>query len=299
MYLITGATGNVGKLVARELILNGKKVRTISRHEKNIKQLYDMGAEAFIGDLTDEKFVMKAFEGITEAYCMIPVHYQSTDIRAFRQRVAHNYLSGARENETKNIILLSSIGAHLRNGCGMVDGLADMEVYFSELSDANVLNLRPSYFMENVYSQIPMIKNSGTIRSGIKKDLKFPVVAAADIAAVVTRHLINLDFRGNTVEYVLGPKDLTYTEITRILSKAMDMQNLQYVQLSRENEKQEMIQSGFISENVAEAFGQMTEKFNSGEALNAHTRTPENSTPTTFEEFAKNIVYAYQHATVD
>jgi len=78
----------------------------------------------------------------------------------------------------------------------------------------------------------------------------------------------------------------------------MDMQDLKYVQYSDENALMEMVQSGMVSERVAKSFVQMTDCFNSGEAFNAHTRTPENSTPTTFEEFARNFVYAYQHSTV-
>lgn len=278
------------------MILNGKKVRVISRHEEKIKELYDMGAEAFVGDVTDRKFVMKAFEGITSAFCMIPTNLLSDDIRSYQRKIGQNYFDAVKENGIKNVILLSSIGAHLRNGCGVVDGLADLEVLFSNLPEVNVLNLRPGFFMENIYSQIPMIKNSGIVGSAIKGDLKFPMVATVDIAAVIVRHLLELDFRGNTVEYVLGPKDLNYHEITNILSKAMDMQDLKYVQFTNENERMELVNSGMVSENVADAFIRMNDSFNSGEAFNAHTRTPENTTPTTFEDFARNVVYAYQHS---
>lgn len=298
MYLVTGSTGNIGKIVGRNLILNGKKVRVVSRHEEKIRELYDMGAEAFVGDVTDRKFVMKAFEGITSAFCMIPTFLLSDDIRAYQRQIGQNYSEAVKVHGIKDVILLSSIGAHLRNGCGIVDGLADLEIFFSDLPGVNVLNLRPAFFMENIYSQIPMIKNSGIVGSALKGDLKFPIVATVDIAAVIVRHLLELDFRGNTVEYVLGPKDLTYHEITRILSKAMDMQDLKYVQFTNENERMELVQSGMVSENVADAFIRMNESFNSGEAFNSHTRTPENTTPTTFEEFARNVVYAYQHSIV-
>ncbi len=298
MYLITGSTGNIGKVVGRNLILNGKKVRVISRHENKIKELYDMGAEAFVGDLSDSKFVMKAFEGITAAFCMIPTYLHAENIREYQQRIGQNYLEGVKANGVENLILLSSIGAHLRNGCGVVDGLADLELFFSNLSETNVLNLRPGFFMENIYSQIPMIKDSGIIGSAMRGDVKFPMVATVDIAAVIVRHLLDLDFRGNTIEYVLGPRDLNFLEITDILSKAMDMQNLRYVQFTNENARREMVQAGIMSESVAESFIQMTDSFSSGEAFNAHTRTTENASLTTFEEFARDVVYAYQHSTI-
>ena len=296
MYLITGATGNIGKTVAKELILKGKKVRAVSRHENRMKELYDMGAEAFIGDLSDKKFVDKAFEGIDAAFCMIPTDLLSSSIRQYQQDIGRNYADAVQSNGVKHIILLSSIGAHLGNGAGVIDGLADMENYFSSLPYVNVLNLRPAYFMENIYSQIPMIRSSGIIGSAVKGDIKFPIVAAADIASVVTKRLSDLKFEGNSTEYVLGPRDLSFIEITNILSKAMDFQDLQYIQFTSENARQGLVQSGYVSENVADAFSKMSESFNSGQALNAHTRTPENTTPTTFEEFAKNIVYVYHQS---
>jgi uncharacterized protein YbjT (DUF2867 family) len=179
----------------------------------------------------------------------------------------------------------------------VVDGLADLELLFSDLKDVNVLNLRPAVFMENIYSQIPMIKNSGITGSAIRGDVRFPFVATIDIASEIVRHLLELDFRGNTVEYVLGPRDIDYFEITDILSRAMDMK-LRYVQFTNENERMELIDSGMVSENVADSFIQMNESFNTGEAFNAHHRTTDNTTPTTFEDFARNVVYAYQNSMV-
>jgi nucleoside-diphosphate-sugar epimerase len=209
----------------------------------------------------------------------------------------HNYINAVRRHGVKNVILMSSLGAHLREGSGIVDGLADMEVAFSELKDVNVLILRAGYFMENLYFELNRLRSSGIIGSTIRGDLKFPVVAAKDIAAIVEQRLLSLDFKGHTIEYVLGPKDLSFNEIAEILGKALNRPEIKYKRFNRNDYRKEMIQSGYISENVADAFIGMEDVFNNGKGLGAHTRTIENSTPTTFEEFATGIAYTYHHQT--
>ena len=56
MYVITGASGNTGKVIANGLLDAGKKVRVISRDAEHIKDLTDRGAEAAMGNLEDVEF---------------------------------------------------------------------------------------------------------------------------------------------------------------------------------------------------------------------------------------------------
>ena len=296
MYVITGATGNIGKVIALELLSKGKKVRVIGRTSDKLKELIAKGAEAFAGNVYDADFVNKAFKDATAVYCMIPPNPHAIDFRKDQQTVAHNYVNAVKSNNVKYALLLSSIGAHLREGAGVVDGLGDMEEYFLELKNVNVLNLRPSYFMENIFGQIGTIKQAGCVGSAIKSDLMFPLVATKDIAAVGAKRLLELDFKGNSIEYVLGPRDVSYNEIARVIGKAIGKPDLKYIQFSYEEAKNGMVQSGFVSENVAELYNDMADGFNSGKALNAHKRTSANSTQTTLEEFANVFVHIFNNA---
>ncbi len=295
MYLITGATGHVGSVVARELLSKGKEVRILSRHGVKMKDLVNSGAEPLIGDLSNPKFVNKAFEGITAAFCILPSDNLSKNLRKYRQKIARNYIDAVKHNGVSHVVLMSSIGAHIREGCGAVDALADMEVYFSELKDVNVLNIRAGYFMENLFMELNRIRDSGIITTTISRDLKFPVVASKDVADVVAKRLLALDFKGNSIEYVLGPADLTFSEITEIIGNAIGRSELKYVRISAQEYKKWMVRSGYVSDNVAKGIIQMEEAFNSGWALSAHTRIRENSTPTTFRKFVKDIAFAYSH----
>jgi uncharacterized protein YbjT (DUF2867 family) len=294
MYLITGSTGHVGSIVARELLLKGKKVRVIGRHGIKMKDLVNSGAEPLIGDLANPRIVKKAFEEISAAFCIMPPNNLSENIRKYRQEIARHYVEAVKHNGVKYVVLMSSIGAHIREGCGIVDSLADMEVSFSALKDVNVLNLRAGYFMENLFSELNRIRNSGIIGSTMSGDSKFPVIASKDVAEVVAKRLLALDFKGNTIEYVLGPRDISFNEIAGIIGNAIGRPELKYARLSAKDYKKWMVMSGYVSDNVADGFIKMEEAFNSGWAFGAHIRTRENSTPTTFSEFVKDIAYAYQ-----
>jgi uncharacterized protein YbjT (DUF2867 family) len=294
MYVITGATGNIGKALSFALLENGKKIRVIGRDAAKLKELTDKGAEPAVGDVKDAAFVTRAFAGCHAAFLMIPPSFHSNDFRLEQQKIAKNYADAVRDNNVKFAVLLSSIGAHLRNGAGVVDGLGDMEEYFSGLEGVNVLIMRPTYFMENVFGQIRTIKQMGFMGSPVNGDISFPVVAIRDIAGVAARRMLSLDFKGTEIAYVLGPRDVTYHEIASVIGAAIGKPELKYVQFPYADAKAAMVASGFVSENMAGLYNGLAESMNTGKALGDHKRTPENTTPTTIEEFAQVFALAFK-----
>ncbi|HEX8547880.1 MAG TPA: NAD(P)H-binding protein, partial [Cytophagaceae bacterium] len=63
MYVITGATGNIGSELSKLLLENGKHVKAVSRNGEKIKDLIEKGAEPAIGDQGDVDFLTKTFTG--------------------------------------------------------------------------------------------------------------------------------------------------------------------------------------------------------------------------------------------
>lgn len=72
MYVITGATGNTGSVVAKRLLAQGEKVRVIGRNTERLQPLAKAAAEPFVADLTDVAALTKAFTGAEAVYVMIP-----------------------------------------------------------------------------------------------------------------------------------------------------------------------------------------------------------------------------------
>jgi hypothetical protein len=123
--------------------------------------------------------------------------------------------------------------------------------------------------------------------SSVGPDLSFPVIATIDIGTYASRRLEALDFQGKTVQYLLGPRDVTWPEATQILGDSIGKPDLKYVQFPYQDEVEGMVQGG-LTRNLAELYREMTTSMNEGR-IHGPERDQENTTPTTIEEFAKNI----------
>src|SRR5271166_4721527 len=197
MYVITSATGNTGKIIASKLLETGKKVRVICRHADKAKELTDKGAELFIGNTMDAEFLKKAFKDATALYANIVMDWKTNDFTGDQVKHANAMADAIRECKVSYVVALSSQGAHLDSGSGVVLGLHKMETIFNNIEGLNTLFLRPTYFMENSLGMIGMIKNAGIMGAPVKADLSFPVIATKDIASYAARRLSALDFKGH------------------------------------------------------------------------------------------------------
>src|ERR1700678_3682700 len=72
MYVILGASGNTGSIVANFLLSKGKKVRVVGRDLGRLQRFVDKGAEAFTADMSDAAALTKAFSGARAAYLLLP-----------------------------------------------------------------------------------------------------------------------------------------------------------------------------------------------------------------------------------
>src|SRR5260221_2089311 len=72
MYVILGASGNTGSIIANFLLSKGEKVRVVGREVGRLQRFARKGAEAFTADLSDAAALTKAFSGARAAYLMLP-----------------------------------------------------------------------------------------------------------------------------------------------------------------------------------------------------------------------------------
>jgi uncharacterized protein YbjT (DUF2867 family) len=183
------------------------------------------------------------------------------------------------------------VGADLSEGTGLLVGLHAQEERLKRLDGANVLLLRPVSFFENFYDVLGLIKYEGFNADSVAADLAVPMVATHDIAGVASKALMSRDWKGIVVRELLGPRDLTYSEATRISGERIDKPDLNYVQFSNADEANALVQAG-MSESFAGLYVGMTRAFNEGKLK--PRRTSENTTPTRFEEFAGELTRAYE-----
>jgi len=291
MFVITGATGNIGAVLAEKLLDGKQKVRAIARSADRLKRLADRGADIAAGSLDDSKFLTRAFQGATAAFTMIPLDLKAQNVRTHQDHFGEAITSAIKQARPSYVMNLSSVGGHLPEGTGPIAGLHAQEERLNRIEGIHILHLRPAWFMENLLGNIPLIKHMGINGSSMRGDLSFSMIATRDIASAATEHLLKLDFTGQSIHDLLGQRDLTMTEATTILGKAIGRPDLPYVQFSYEDAQKGMVQAG-LPEDVARSLNEMARAFNEG-LIAPVPRTLHNTTPTSIEDFANVFAAAY------
>jgi uncharacterized protein YbjT (DUF2867 family) len=291
-YVITGATGNTGKPISLGLLESGDRVRVITRNAEKAQDLKDKGAEVFVGNNLDESFLNSAFSGADAVYALLPMDAQAPDYTAMQVAHATAIKNALVNNGIKYAVTLSSVGAHLNEGTGVVLGLHKMEELFNAVSDLNVKHIRATYFMENTLSQLQAIKHTGSMGSPVNGSIKFAMVAAKDVAATALKYLQSLDFYGKSIAYVLGQRDISYNEIAEVYGKAIGHPGLKYIDIPFDQFSKMMLEMGMGESMVANLL-EFTKAINEGKVADFYKRTPENTTSTSIEEFAQKVKRLY------
>lgn len=290
---VTGATGKVGKAVSILLLNNGLKVHAIGRNPQKLMHLKEMGAEIFTGNMDDTDFLMAAFEGSDGLLAIVPDNFNEIDFKGYKNQIASNIVSCVSKSRIKYIVAISSIGAGL-NSVGPIEALYNMEQQFKSLTYLNVIALRPAFYMENLFASIPMITNAGINGAGFIPDLTFPMVSVIDVAKTAAEYLISSDFKGFQIKELIGPRDYTMQKATSTLGQAIGKPQLKYIQLPLDQIRNALSQNGFSSTGI-EALIESIEAHNSRRIQSTVKRSKENTTKTTFDEFASNFFAKEYH----
>jgi uncharacterized protein YbjT (DUF2867 family) len=123
MITVMGATGHTGKKITESLLNAGEEVRALGRSESKLAELESAGAEVLAGDTNDAAFLTKAFRGADAVYTLLPTDRRASDYRAEQDRQGETIVTAIRESGVRYVVALSSVGADLSEGNGVIAGL--------------------------------------------------------------------------------------------------------------------------------------------------------------------------------
>src|SRR5467141_1801715 len=287
MYVILGASGNTGSIIANFLLSKGEKVRVVGREVGRLQRFARKGAEAFTADLSDAAALTKAFSGARAAYLMLP----PLNSREEQERQSDAIAKAVKESGLRYAVHLSSYGAHVSEGTGPVTGLHSSEQKLNAIGGLNVLHLRAAYFMENNLAAIDMIHGIGLFGHALLPDLKLPMIATRDVGDYAAQRLLDLDFSGKQTSELLGERDLSMTEATAVIARGIGKPELRYEQFPYDQVQQVLTQMGIPPKGAA-WYIEMYKAVNAGVVAPLEPRSPENTTPTSFERFVQDVFVA-------
>ena len=292
-FVVTGAAGHISKPLTKNLLMLGHDVTVVGRNPKNLKGLIDLGANATIGDMADVPFLTKTFRDADGVYLMIPPMWDCEDLKEQSIRYAENFSAAIRASGVKNVVFLSSYGAHRLNDAGAISGLGLAEVVLNKLDGVNVLSLRAGYFYTNLLLSLDLVKTAGCMGNMFTiPDGTFTVVDPDDIAHVAAEVLDRLDFIGHSYIYVIS--DLTGTnEIASLIGREIDVPDLKWVKFAPQDIKKALFGYGF-AEGAANDYLEMFATLDTGLLFEDIQRTKPKIEGTSIEDFAKAWAAAYR-----
>ncbi|MDH6515390.1 uncharacterized protein YbjT (DUF2867 family) [Streptomyces sp. SAI-135] len=227
MFVVTGATGNVGAELVRALAASGERVRAVSRAGRS--EGLPAGVTAVAGDLNRPETVRDALDGVRGLFLM-PGYGGQRQI-----------LADARAAGVRRVVLLSGLSAGTGDRDNAVAGYLLAAEDAVRASGLDWTFVRPTSFMTNALRLADQIRAGDTVRVPFP-DARTTDIDPYDIAQVAQRALLSDGFAGRVLE-VTGPEALLPADRVRILGETLG-RGLRAVGLGHEEARAEMEATG-------------------------------------------------------
>ncbi len=290
--IITGSLGHISKPLVEKLIVARHDVTVISSNVERKSEIEALGAKAAIGSVSDLAFVTGTFKGADAVYTMVPPTYTAPDWKQYIAGIGKIYAQAIAAAGVKNVVNLSSMGAHMPENCGPVSGLYYVEQALNVLEGVNIKHLRPGFFYYNFFANIGMIKHMGIIGGNYGEGVKLVLADTNDIAEIAADELLNLSFTGKSIRYIASDEKTT-DEVASILGKAIGKPDLKWINFSDADTLGGMLQNG-VPEEVAKNYTEMGAAMRSGEMASEYNQSRSASFgKISFDSFAPVFAAAY------
>jgi uncharacterized protein YbjT (DUF2867 family) len=235
IYLITGATGDVGSKVVERLIENGERPRVFVREEKKARSRFGDRVDVHVGDLASASSLRTALEGV-DAFFLVN---SGPQIPA-RDKIA---ALAAKDAAVKHLVKLSSMDVQQGLAIGAWHERGEAAI---RESGVPFTFIQPTGFMSNLLAWSTSIRAEGIVRASTGEGRR-AFIHSDDIAAVATKTLAEREYVGLSLP-ITGPEALSFPEVTAKIGAAIG-KPLTFLPISDEEARQRY---SAVSESVEE-----------------------------------------------
>jgi len=286
MIAVTTPTGHIGSQVVANLLAANEAVRVIARDPSRLAAEVRAKVEIVKGSSDDESVLIRALEGAESLFLVVPPSFSTNDVREYYLRFTRPVCRAIENKGVKRVVTVSGVGRRIAVNAGPVTAsfAKDAEI---ERTGVDFRALWCPGFMENMLRQIDALKHQAAFFSPSLPDLRSPLVATRDIAAVGAKLLLDRSWTGQDGVAVLGPEDLSCNDMARILTGVLG-KAIRFHSVPGDEYKAQQIRFG-ASEAFTQSLMDMYAAKDNG-LDNSEPRTPENTTPTTFRQWCEEVL---------
>jgi uncharacterized protein YbjT (DUF2867 family) len=232
MILITGASGNVGSLVLKEVTRGGQPVKALYRSERDAADV-PHGVTAVVADFADSEAMSRALEGVDKVFLVCAPVPQLVELES-------NAIAACKKAGVKHLVLNSALGA------GVFE--ASFPRWHTQAEEALKRSgiphtiIRPNSFMQNLVNfYAEPIRTQRVFYAAMGKS-RVSFIDARDIAAFVAALFASAGHEGKTYE-LNGPEALTYDEVADHISRVAG-RSVKYIDIPPAQLRQSMLDAG-------------------------------------------------------
>ena len=219
MFVVVGATGNTGSVVADTLLSRKQPVRIVVRSADKGAAWKAKGAEIVVASLDDMSSLTNAFEGAKGVYLLVPPNYAATAWLADQRSRMDRAAEAVQRSAIGHVVFLSSVGAHIAEGTGPIRAARYGEQAIGAAAK-NLTILRPCYFMENWAPVLGAAKGQGVLPTFIAPQAMIPMIATKDIGRVGAEQLM-AGGKGTQIVELAGPEEYSPDQVAATLGQIL------------------------------------------------------------------------------
>ncbi len=229
--LVTGATGTIGRDVAKRLSEDGISVRAGVRDQAKARKQFGSNIALAPFDFENEKTFSGALQGVEKVFLLPPLLPNQLE-------VMNLFVDAAKRAGVRHIVKLSAIGVDDEMQPTAIKWHGANEQHIRKSGVAFTF-LRPNSFMQNFFTYFPP-RNGAIYLPWGNGTASF--VDTRDIATAAAKVLINDGHEGK-IYTLTGPATLGIAEVARILSEVTERE-FTYVDVPEAAARDGMLQAG-------------------------------------------------------
>lgn len=221
MFLVTGATGGLGRRIVRVLREQQNPVRALVRLTSRYGELEQRGADIFIGDLQRERDIQKACQGVQYVITAHGANESSGSAQAIEYRANIDLIDAAKEAGVEHFVFTSVLGVDRGyEDAPVFKAKREVEKYL-QASGLNYTILRPSGFSSNLLPLAERFRQTGIYLLIGDPRNRTSIVSTDDLAKIAVDS-VTVEGARNQILSVGGPEILTREDVPHIFGRVFN-----------------------------------------------------------------------------